>query len=384
MKTFVQNDQVIAYRHKPGLLRTIVFANSLGSDQSIWDEVINLLPKGYGVLTLDLRGHGLSGLSKSQFTIDDLADDIIALIEHLGLQNSIFCGVSIGGMIGQSVASRRPDLLSGAILSNTCFQIGTAEKWNERITAVESGGMSQMATNIVSIWFGDKYKAAYPDKLLMHEVMLGRTSAEGYAMACKAIRDADLSEHAKNIQIPVLCIGGDQDLSVPADRVKTLAGLIPNGKCEILEGIGHIPSLEYPDQMALLIETFEQSLPASANLGMKIRRAVLGDEHVDRAEASKQLIDEAFQSLITKGAWATVWSSPYLSARERSLLTLALLAANGNFVEIPMHVRATARTGATWRDIAEAFQHVAIYCGVPKANHALKLAKAALAEMNGD
>lgn len=384
MKTFVQNDQVIAYRHKPGLLRTIVFANSLGSDQSIWDEVINLLPKGYGVLTLDLRGHGLSGLSSSQFTIDDLADDVIALIEHLGIQECLFCGVSIGGMIGQSVASRRPDLLSGAILSNTCFQIGTAERWNERIATVEAGGLSQMAPNVISIWFGNKYKASSPDKLLMHEIMLGRTSAEGYTMACKAIRDVDLSKHATNIKIPVLCVGGDEDNSVPAERVEALAKMISNAQCKILEGIGHIPSLECPEQMALLIETFEQSLPVSENLGMQTRRAVLGDEHVDRAEASKQLIDEAFQSLITKGAWGSVWSSPYLSSRERSLLTLALLAANGNFEEIPMHVRATARTGATWRDIAEAFQHVAIYCGVPKANHALKLAKATLAEMNGN
>ncbi|MCR9108939.1 4-carboxymuconolactone decarboxylase [Marivita sp. XM-24bin2] len=115
--------------------------------------------------------------------------------------------------------------------------------------------------------------------------------------------------------------------------------------------------------------------------GMKTRREVLGDAHVDRAEASKTEFDLPFQTLITEGAWGTVWSSDGISRRERSMLTLALLAATGNFEEIPMHIRATARTGASKRDVMEAFQHVAIYAGVPKANHAIKLAKQTYAEM---
>ncbi|MDP4991758.1 MAG: 4-carboxymuconolactone decarboxylase [Marivita lacus] len=115
--------------------------------------------------------------------------------------------------------------------------------------------------------------------------------------------------------------------------------------------------------------------------GMKTRREVLGDAHVDRAEAAKSELDLPFQTLITEGAWGTVWSSDAISRRERSMLTLALLAATGNFEEIPMHIRATARTGASKQDVMEAFQHVAIYAGVPKANHAIKLAKQTFAEM---
>lgn len=115
--------------------------------------------------------------------------------------------------------------------------------------------------------------------------------------------------------------------------------------------------------------------------GMKTRREVLGDAHVDRAEAAKSELDLPFQTLITEGAWGNVWSSDAISRRERSMLTLALLAATGNFDEIPMHIRATARTGASKQDVMEAFQHVAIYAGVPKANHAIKLAKQTYAEM---
>ncbi|MDU8946204.1 4-carboxymuconolactone decarboxylase [Ovoidimarina sediminis] len=119
--------------------------------------------------------------------------------------------------------------------------------------------------------------------------------------------------------------------------------------------------------------------------GMAVRRKVLGDAHVDRAEAAKTEFDEAFQGLITEAAWGTVWASDRISDRERSMLTLALLAALGNFEEIPMHIRATARTGATKQDVLEAFQHVAIYAGVPRANRALAIAKATYAEMeDGD
>lgn len=118
--------------------------------------------------------------------------------------------------------------------------------------------------------------------------------------------------------------------------------------------------------------------------GMQTRRAVLGDAHVDRAEASKTDLDAPFQTLITESAWGNVWASDAITPRERSMLTLALLAACGNFDEIPMHIRATARTGASPQDVQEVFQHVAIYAGVPRANHALKLAKQTFAEMEAD
>jgi len=115
--------------------------------------------------------------------------------------------------------------------------------------------------------------------------------------------------------------------------------------------------------------------------GMATRRSVLGDAHVDRAEAAKSSFDEPFQTMITEGAWGTLWTDDTIAQRERSMLTLALLAATGNFDEIPMHVRATANTGASPQDVLQAFMHVAVYAGVPKANHAIKLAKQTYAEM---
>lgn len=115
--------------------------------------------------------------------------------------------------------------------------------------------------------------------------------------------------------------------------------------------------------------------------GMATRRTVLGDAHVDRAEAAKTDFDAPFQTLITEGAWGSVWSRDTISKRERSMLTIALLAGLGNDHELAMHIRATARTGASRQDVLEALLHVAIYAGVPRANHAIKIAKETFAQM---
>jgi len=115
--------------------------------------------------------------------------------------------------------------------------------------------------------------------------------------------------------------------------------------------------------------------------GMKIRRKVLGDTHVDAAEANKSAFDEPFQNLITEAAWGNVWARDTLALRERSMLTIALLAATGNFDEIAMHIRATANTGASPEDVMEALLHVAVYAGVPRANHAIKIARQTYEDM---
>lgn len=375
------NGVPIAYRHRPGLGRTIVFAHALGCDQSIWDKVIRVLPRGYGALTYDLRGHGQSGGAADDIAV--LADDLSQLCDMLDLTDILFCGISVGGMIGQLLAVDRSDVIKAAVLCNTASRIGSAERWNKRIRNVEDGGLAAFAGDIVGTWFGSDY-ARQKDRLALHQTMIVRTDAAAYVAACRAIRDADLQHKAVAIAVPILCIGGSQDQSVPPDAVRALSATIPDATSVIMEGIGHLPCLEAPKDFAKMIAAFDLRETDLAKAGDVTRRAVLGNAHVDRASADRTAIDEGFQSLITTGAWGQVWSSPAITARERSMLTLALLAAQGNFEEIPMHVRATKRTGATAQDIAEAFQHVAIYAGVPRANHALKIAKQALADMQAD
>ena len=123
---------------------------------------------------------------------------------------------------------------------------------------------------------------------------------------------------------------------------------------------------------------------AAYEAGMAVRRSVLGDAHVDRARTAVTEFDAPFQTFITEGAWGTVWAGERFTRRERSIVTIALLAALGHDEEVAMHVRATANTGASEADVAEALMHVAVYAGVPAANHAIKIAKKTFAEMKAE
>ncbi|MFT7105581.1 MAG: 3-oxoadipate enol-lactonase/4-carboxymuconolactone decarboxylase [Yoonia sp.] len=380
------NENLVAYRHRSGAGPVVVFANSLGSDQSIWDSVIAALVPHRSILTYDLRGQGASGVTEAPYTIDLLADDLIALLDHLDMRQVILCGVSIGGMIAQLVAVKRPDLIRGLVLSTTAARIGSLERWETRIVDVRAGGLEGLAQGILDQWFPRTFQAENPDAIAGYAGMLRRNSSIGYANTCAALRDADLTDNAAQISAPCVCIAGGQDGSVDPVHVAHLAALIDGARLMTLTDTGHLPCLDAPQEVAFAITaliTETAPIQDRASAGMAVRRAVLGDAHVDRAERNKSDFDTAFQALVTEGAWGTVWASDAISLRERSMITLALLAALGNFDEIPMHIRATASTGATQSDIREVFQHVAIYAGVPRANHALRLAKQTLAEMVG-
>lgn len=375
MKMLHTNGQTVAFRHRTGRGGPcVVFVNPLGAEQCIWDEVIAALPSGFDTLTYDLRGHGLSG-SASVSSLADLSRDVICLVEALNLTDVILCGTGVGGMVAQVVGSSRPDWLTGLALTGTATTLGNQTLWTDRIAAAKEGGMQKVAEA-----FSGKGLASDANAKLQKNMLL-RVSPATYTATCEAIRDADLTEVAVRIQVPTLCIASNDDPLVPVEAVAALTNAIQGARLEVLPNAGPMPMLEVPDKLAALIGQMAQGPAIRSETGMTVRREVLGQAHVNRAEAAKTDFDEAFQTLITEGAWGTVWASPGISRRDRSMLTVALLAALGNFDEIPMHIRATRRTGATPRDLQEAFQHVAIYAGVPRANHALKLARQALAEM---
>jgi 3-oxoadipate enol-lactonase/4-carboxymuconolactone decarboxylase len=380
------NGTVLRYRvcgdpHGPA----IIFANSLGTDLTIWDPILPLLPAGYALVGYDKRGHGLSALHNGPLSIETLADDLIALADHLNLPEFVVCGLSVGGLIAQAVAARAPNRLRGLILSDTGAQIGPVEVWEDRIAKVNAHGMEPLADPVMERWFTAGFRAANPDVVAGYREMVARMPAQGYAMMSAAIRDADFHESTAKITTPTLCMVGQDDAATPPALMRKLAGLIAGAEYHEIPDCGHIPPVQQPAACAALITGFMASLdtPSTANAGpsrayragMVQRRKVLGDAHVDAATARATTLDERFQTFITESAWGRVWSGRHFTLRERSLITLALLAALGQDDEVAMHLRAAANTGATPDDIAEALMHVAIYAGVPRANHALKIAK---------
>ena len=238
---------VLHHSYRPGRagLAPVVFLNSLGTDGRIWDGVIERLPEGTPTLTMDHRGHGLS--DHGPVSIEMLATDMAGLMDAVGLRGAIVCGVSVGGMAAQALCAARPDLVRAALLICTGRRIGDAASWDARIAAVHEGGMAAVADAVLARWFGPGFGEEHPALLAGCRIMLLRTPSEGYAATCAAIRDADLTETARGLDLPVTCLAGEADGATPPALVAELAALIPGADLRILPGAGHLPPLERPD-----------------------------------------------------------------------------------------------------------------------------------------
>lgn len=364
---------------------TFLFINSLGTDFRIWnDVVVDLKPYG-NILRFDKQGHGLSSLSTETTSIADYANDVLGLMDALNIKKAVVIGLSIGGIIGQYLAVHHAERLEKLILSNTAPKIGTDESWNTRINKVKTEGIASITEGVMKVWFSQNFHQNRHNELLGYQNMLTNSPLDGYLTACAAIRDNDLRAGIPNIQTPTLCFAGSVDGSTPPELVKSMADAIPNAKYILVDGVGHIPCVEAPHIISKHIIEFVFDTPLSLyELGMKTRRSVLGNAHVDRAEANKTDFDKDFQEYITNSAWGAVWSRPNLTKRERSMITIAVLATLGHDEEVAMHIRATKNTGATIADIKEVLLHISVYAGVPVSNIAYKIAKKVYAEMENN
>lgn len=381
------NGHALHYEYqKTSSARTFVFVNSLGTDFRIWDSVVDLLKPHGSILRFDKPGHGLSEVPEAACSISDYVSDVVGLLDAFQIDTCVFVGLSIGGVIGQRLAVTHPERIEKLILSNTAPKIGMADGWNDRIATVQQQGIMAISDGVLQRWFPTVFREAHPTELAGYRRMIEQTAPVGYVRACEAIRDEDLTAQIPQITLPTLCIGGSDDLATPPELVEAMANAIPNARCEIIAGAGHIPCVQMPETVASLILDFidepvvcvltDHAESTLYEQGMKTRRAVLGDAHVDRAEAAKTEFDADFQHYITETAWGSIWSRPGLTHRERSLITIALLAALGHEEELAMHVRATRNTGASPDDVKETLLHTAIYAGVPVTNGAMKIAKA--------
>ncbi|GAA3714673.1 hypothetical protein GCM10022421_22640 [Oceanisphaera sediminis] len=362
----------------PSHLPLLVFSNSLGTDMRVWEPLLPFLAGKYRFLRYDKRGHGLSDCPPAPYHIDDHIEDLIGLLDQLELSQVALCGLSVGGIIAQGVAARRPELVKELILCDTAHKIGPVHGWEDRITTIRDKGIDFIADAVMERWFAAEFRGQKPVELALWRNMLVRTPLEGYIGTCAAIRDADLSDSSARLTQPTLCVVGDQDGATPPALVQSTAALIPDSRFKVIKDAGHLPCVEQPAALAALILDFlhqHHPEPSRFDQGMQVRRAVLGNAHVDRANANKSAFDEPFQTFITEGAWGSVWSRPGLSKRDRSLLTIALMAALGHEEELAMHIRATRNTGASKAEVQETLLHLAVYAGVPFSNVAFRIAK---------
>jgi 3-oxoadipate enol-lactonase len=253
------NGHTLHYNFIPGNKATdttFLFINSLGTDFRIWNEVVESL-KAYGnIVVFDNRGHGLSSIVEGTATVNEFADDAEALLQHLAIKKCIPVGLSVGGMVAQVLAVRTPSKFPKLILCDTRHKIGNSQIWNDRITAVKTNGLTSLSDGVMQRWFSKSFHESHPEKVAGYKNMLERTPPMGYIQTCIAIRDGDLTEIAKQIKIPTLCIVGSEDKSTSPEEVKNLSDLIAGSRFEIIHGSGHIPCVDNPGALASLIVNF--------------------------------------------------------------------------------------------------------------------------------
>jgi 3-oxoadipate enol-lactonase len=232
----------------------LVFANSLGTDFRLWDAVLPRLPPGLRVIRYDKRGHGLSSCPSAPYGMGALVSDAERLLDHLGVRDCVFVGLSIGGMIAQGLAVKRPDLLRGMVLSNTAARIGTREMWEARIAAVRAGGIEALADAVMERWFSRAFRAT--PELELWRSMLVRQPAEGYIGCSAAIAGTDFYTPTASLSLPTLAIAGSEDGSTPPDLVRETAALVRGSRFHLIRGAGHLPCVEKPAEYAEVLTGF--------------------------------------------------------------------------------------------------------------------------------
>jgi 3-oxoadipate enol-lactonase len=235
----------------------LTFCNSLGTDLTMWDRQAVALSHSYRVLRYDRRGHGLSSTPSAPYALADLGNDVLALLDALGIARTHFCGLSIGGLTGQWLALHAGDRLGRIVLCATAARIGTRASWSARIEAVQADGLGALAAATAQRWFTPAFIAAEPGTVGAVLERFAATSPEGYTGCCAALADADLREDIARIPNPVLAISGEDGPVWPPSELKAVAATVQRGRHVSLAG-RHIVNIESSSSFnAALIDFLE-------------------------------------------------------------------------------------------------------------------------------
>jgi len=370
----------------------LVLGPSLGtSAQSLWETSGQALATEFHVLAWDLPGHGASAAADDGFSIAELATGVLAVVERVLVERGepggpfAYAGDSVGGAVGLQLLLDHPGRITAATLLCTGAHIGTPQGWAERAELVRTSGTAAVVEGSVQRWFAPGFPDRRPEVAQALLDALRDTDRFSYAWVCDALAGFDVRARLGEITTPVLAVAGAVDEPAPVGLLREVADGVVHGRLVVLDDVAHLAPAEAPAEVARLIthhwlrgRTVEEVREA----GLAVRRAVLGDAHVDRATANATEFTREFQDFITTYAWGSIWTRPGLDRRSRSLITLTALVARGHHEELAMHIRAARTNGLTNGEIKELLLQTAIYCGVPDANTAFRIAQGVLTEMD--
>ncbi|MFH8619544.1 alpha/beta fold hydrolase [Streptomyces sp. NPDC017979] len=404
----------------------VVLGPSLGTTWHMWDRQIAELSRAWRIFRFDLPGHGGAPAHPAS-SVADLADRLLATLDGLGVQRFGYVGCSIGGAVGLDLALRRPDRVASLALVAASPRFGTADEFRQRGVVVRTNGLDPMAHAAPEAWFTQGFAAAQP-AIVEWAVQMVRTTDPGcYIAACEALAAFDVRSELGRVGVPTLVVVGSEDKVTGPAEARTLVAGIPDARLALVPGASHLAPVEQPAAVTdLLVRHFStvpqdtlsaipvqqqavpsvsmpaisppvapvaQIAPAPAppelpeqgrsdpyEPGMKARREVLGDAHVDRVTADSDSFDEPFQDLVTRYAWGEVWTREGLDRRTRSVVTLTALVAGGHLDDLAVHTRAALRNGLTPDELREILLHAAVYLGIPAANAAFSVVRTVVQE----
>ncbi|WP_326700805.1 4-carboxymuconolactone decarboxylase [Streptomyces sp. NBC_01754] len=405
----------------------LVIGPSLGTTWHMWDRQIPELSQHWRVFRYDLPGHGGAPADPAA-SVADLADRLLATLDGLGVERFGYAGCSIGGAVGADLALRHPHRVASLALVAASPRFGTADEFRRRGVVVRSNGLEPIARTAPERWFTPGFAAAQP-AIVEWAVQMARTTDPGcYIAFCEALAAFDIRAQLPRIGVPTLVLVGAEDQVTGPAEARTLVAGIPDARLALVPGASHLAPVEQPGAVTdLLLVHFSTSwqdtlastpvppapapAPASAGAvastpvipvaetapdagpdsaptglsdrydhGMKVRREVLGDAHVDAATAASDDFTDDFQDLVTRYAWGEIWSREGLDRRTRSCVALTAVVASGHLESLGRHVRAALRNGLTPAEIKEVLLQTAVYCGVPAASAAFAVARSVIQE----
>ncbi|AOR31219.1 4-carboxymuconolactone decarboxylase [Streptomyces fodineus] len=402
----------------------LILGPSLGTTWHMWDRQVPELTKQWRVFRFDLPGHG-GAPARPAGSVAELTTRLLATLDSLGVQRFGYAGCALGGAIGIELALRHPERLASLAVVAASPRFGTADEFRQRGVIVRTNGLDPIARTSPDRWFTGGFAAAQP-AITEWAVQMVRTTDPGcYIAACEALAAFDVRSELGRVGVPTLVlVGSDDQVTGPAEA-RTLVAGIPDARLAVVPGASHLVPVEQPAAVTDLLvhhfatawqqpyDTGQTALPAAPvnpaiaaaphtapvaeiapaavpaqpaarpdryETGLKIRREVLGDAHVDRALAEAEGFSAEFQEFITRYAWGEIWDRPGLDRRTRSCITLTALVAGGHLEELAFHTRAALRNGLTPDEIKEVLLQAAVYCGVPAANSAFRVARQVIQE----
>jgi 3-oxoadipate enol-lactonase len=236
----------------------LLLSNSLSSDSTMWNDQLPRWRRKYRVVRYDQRGHGRTAAPPGPYSIDDLGRDALAVLDHLGIARTHFCGLSMGGMVGMWLLTHASERIDRAVLANTSAHMGPPDLWNGRIKLAQEGGMEATVEPTVKRWFPAAFHASAPAAIDRMRAMIRRTSVPGYVGCCEAIRDMDQRESIRAIRRPTLVIIGANDPATTPEAGRGIHAAIPGAAIAVLDA-AHISNVERPEAFARAVEAFLES-----------------------------------------------------------------------------------------------------------------------------